>query len=61
MPEQSLKPACRKRRVDEAIPCSITMPKQLQEAVIQRARQEDRSFSATVRRAVETYLRRQSA
>jgi hypothetical protein len=52
------KTACRKKRLDDAQPCSITMPKILQEAVVRRAQAEDRSFSATVRRAVESYLER---
>lgn len=32
------------------------MPRQLQEAIIRQADAEDRSFSATVRRAIELYL-----
>lgn len=50
------KKSCRKRRADDAKPCSVTMPVALQQAIIRRADAEDRSFSATVRRAVETYL-----
>lgn len=32
------------------------MPEAMQEALMRRAHQEDRSFSATVRRALEQYL-----
>ena len=52
----STRPACRKRASDENKPCSVTLPKALQEAVIRRANADDRSFSATVRRALETYV-----
>lgn len=50
------RPACRKRASDDARPCSVTLPKALQEAIIRRANQDDRSFSATVRRALEAYI-----
>jgi len=52
------KRACRKRTGDDTKPCSVTMPRPLQEAIIRRADAEDRSFSATVRRAIEQYLSR---
>jgi hypothetical protein len=52
--------ACRKRTGDDAKPCSVTMPRTLQEAIIRRADAEDRSFSATVRRAIEQYLSKSS-
>ena len=55
---QKQKQACRKRTGDDSKPCSVTMPKQLQEAVIRRADVEDRSFSATIRKALEMYLSR---
>jgi len=45
-----------KNPVEPRQPCSITMPVALQLAIIRRAKTEDRSFSATVRRAVERYL-----
>jgi len=48
--------ACRKQPAGPRQPCSITMPVALQLAIIRRAKTEDRSFSATVRRAVERYL-----
>jgi hypothetical protein len=55
-PSDSPKKACRKRRSDDAKPCSVTMPVSLQEAIIRRADADDRSFSATVRHALERYL-----
>lgn len=58
MPIAPQKTACRKRRADDGKPCSVAMPKALQEAVIRRSNSEDRSFSATVRRALELYLNR---
>ena len=54
----NIRPACRKRASDESKPCSVTLPKPLQEAIIRRANQDDRSFSATVRRALEAYVSR---
>ena len=51
-------PACRKRNAYEAKPCSVTMPRALQAAIIRKSDEEDRSFSATVRRALELYLSR---
>jgi len=44
--------ACRKRSADASKPCSVPMPAELQQAIILRARREDRSFSAVVRRAL---------
>jgi predicted transcriptional regulator len=58
MSQATTKKACRKRSGDDAKPCSVTMPKALQEAIIRRADAEDRSFSATVRQALEKYLAR---
>lgn len=52
--------ACRKRAGDDHKPASVTMPKELQEAVIRAADREDRSFSAVVRRALEQYLAKAS-
>lgn len=49
------KAACRKK-TDDKKPCSITMPLSLQRDVIEASKREDRSFSATVRVAVEAYL-----
>jgi hypothetical protein len=57
MNKTATRKACRKRTGDDAKPCSVTMPKQLQEAIIRKADAEDRSFSATVRRALEVYLK----
>ena len=57
MQKRSDKQACRKRRADASKPCSVIMPKALQEAIIRHSDAEDRSFSATVRRALESYLR----
>jgi hypothetical protein len=48
--------ACRKRQADATKACSVTMSLALQQAIIRKADAEDRSFSATVRRAVERYL-----
>ncbi len=56
MTDQSQSKACRKRKADGKKPVSITMPRRLQQAIIDRADKEDRSFSATVRRAIESYL-----
>jgi hypothetical protein len=58
MPTNTTRRACRKRTGDDQKPCSVTMPRALQEAVIKRSDIEDRSFSATVRRALEQYLAR---
>lgn len=55
MAPTSTKKACRKRHAHATQPCSVTMPVALQEAVIRKANAEDRSFSATVRRALEMY------
>lgn len=52
------KSACRKRKANSAVPCSIPMPISMQEALIRRATQEDRSFSATIRQAITAYLAR---
>jgi hypothetical protein len=52
------KSACRKRKANSAVPCSIPMPIAMQEALMRRAMQEDRSFSATIRQAVAAYLAR---
>jgi hypothetical protein len=48
--------ACRKRLADDAKPCSVILPVALQQAIIRRADEEDRSFSATVRKALERYI-----
>lgn len=48
--------ACRKREADASKACSVVMSIALQKAIIRKADAEDRSFSATVRRAVERYL-----
>jgi hypothetical protein len=48
--------ACRKLEADASKPCSVPMPVAMQAAVIRRAKLEDRSFSAVVRRALEAYL-----
>jgi len=48
--------ACRKKTRADGTPCSIAIPAPLQEAIIRRARAEDRSFSAVVRRAVAQYV-----
>ncbi len=58
MNDTQTKRACRKRTGDENKPCSVTMLRPLQEAIIERADAEDRSFFATVRRALEQYLSR---
>lgn len=50
--------ACRKLHSDASKPCSVPMPVAMQAALIRRAQAEDRSFSATVRRAIEAYLAR---
>lgn len=50
------KSSCRKKKADENVPCSITIPRELQEALIKKAESEDRSFSAVVRRAVSAYV-----
>lgn len=50
------KTACRKKTARHNVPCSVTMPADLQEKVIRVAEAEDRSFSATIRRAVESYV-----
>jgi hypothetical protein len=55
-PTTTNRKACRKRLGDDTKPVSVTMPKRLQEAIIRRADADDRSFSATVRRAIESYL-----
>lgn len=51
------RPACRKRATSSNTPCSVILPTPLQAAIIARADAEDRSFSATVRVALERYLR----
>ena len=58
MPNKPTTPsrACRKRIPDESKPCSVILPVALQQAIIRRADQEDRSFSATVRKALERYI-----
>ena len=50
------KSACRKQHSDGSKPCSVPMPVAMQDAIIRRARSEDRSFSSVVRRALESYL-----
>jgi hypothetical protein len=50
------KGSCRKKAPNDQAPCSVTMPVSLQQAVIRAAQQEDRSFSAIIRRAVERYV-----
>lgn len=60
-PLESRKRACRKRRPSDTVPCSITMPVDLQEAIIRLSEAEDRSFSATVRVAVERYIKTTAA
>lgn len=52
------KTACRKRKPDASRACSVPMPAEMQQALIERARREDRSFSSVVRRAIESYLAR---
>ena len=58
MPPTQTKSACRKRFTDPAKACSVPMPEAMQAALIRRAKADDRSFSATVRRAIELYLAR---
>jgi len=48
--------SCRKIKADDSKPCSVAMPIAMQNAIIRRAQLEDRSFSATIRRALEVYL-----
>ena len=55
-PSRPKRPGTRKRRVSDSVPCSITIPATLQEAVIKQAEREDRTFSATVRQAIKKYL-----
>jgi hypothetical protein len=57
---QPSKGSCRKKSPSDQAPCSVTMPVSLQQAIIKVAEQEDRSFSATVRRAVERYVAQNS-
>jgi predicted transcriptional regulator len=57
----SAKSSCRKKRANESVPCSITIPKDLQLRLIAQAEKEDRSFSAVVRRAVASYLAPEAA
>lgn len=47
---------CRKRRASDNVPCSVTIPAALQQSLIRISLAEDRSFSATVRKAVEAYV-----
>lgn len=51
--------ACRKKTGNS--PSSVVLPIELQAAVIDVAKKEDRSFSAVVRRAVAAYVARHSA
>lgn len=48
--------ACRKRLPSDVTCCSFTLPAALQQAIIRISDAEDRSFSATVRVALERYL-----
>jgi len=54
---QTDKTACRKHKPDASRPCSVPMPVEMQQAIILRAKREDRSFSSVVRRALEQYLK----
>jgi hypothetical protein len=47
---------CRKKKPNDAVACSVVIPKELQEAVIRKADREDRSFSSVVRLAVAAYV-----
>jgi hypothetical protein len=48
--------SCRKKRANDSVPCSVTIPIELQQQIIARANQEDRTFSAVIRRAVAQYV-----
>lgn len=55
-PEPSEPSACRKKPRKAAT--SVVLPLPLQRAVIKRAREEERSFSAVVRIALDLYIKR---
>lgn len=55
-PDHQDQTACRKK--PRAQSCSVTLPLQLQQAVVNKARQEDRSFSSVIRQALAIYVER---
>ena len=48
--------SCRKKKPNDSVPCSVAIPVELQQRAIERAKQEDRTFSALIRRAVAAYV-----
>lgn len=50
------KTSCRKKSANDSVPCSVSIPIELQKALIQKAESEDRSFSSVVRQAVAAYV-----